>query len=501
MPDLPDLVLLHVDGAQVPASDGGTFAVRSPVDGAHLHDVAHATDADVDLAVTAARRAFDDRRWRGLHARERSRVLHRAAGLLADRVDELARLETRQIGRPVREMRAQLRRLPEWFEYMAALAVTSEGAAPDFGADHVNVVRRVPLGVAGLITPWNHPLLITVKKLSAALATGNSVVVKPSELGPLVPHLLAGLLEEAGVPPGVVNVVHGPGASTGRALTEHRGLAKLDITGGTETGRVIAAGAGRSLIPVTAELGGKAPVLVFADADLDAAVAGALFAAFVASGQTCVQGARVLVQREAYDEVAERLAERTSALRLGDPLDPATQVGPLVSAAQRAKVEDAVDRARRQGATVVAGGERPTGAELDRGWYYRPTLVTDVAPDHDLWHEEVFGPVTLVAPFTDEADAVAQANDSPFGLAGSVWTGDAGRALRVAQQLDIGVVWVNDHHRIDPASPWGGAKDSGLGSENGLDAYRAYTRPQSLVVRTAPAAPDWFAGSGDLRYS
>jgi phenylacetaldehyde dehydrogenase len=492
-----DPLLLHIDGKQVPAADGGTFAVENPATGEHLCDVAHAGAADVDAAVAAARAAFEDRRWSGMRPRDRARILNRAAALLAERIDEYARLETLQIGRPLREMRAQLRRLPEWLEYFGAVAQSAEGTVPEFGGDHLNVVRRVPLGVAGLITPWNHPLLITMKKLSAALAAGNSVVVKPSELGPAVPAALVLLLEEAGVPAGVVNLLTGLGATTGRLLSEHRGLDKLDITGGTETGRTVAASAGRSLIPVTAELGGKAPVIVFDDVDVADAVSGALFAAFIATGQTCVQGARVLVAQDLYDEVVARLVDRTRRLRMGDPLDPETQIGPLVSAPQRDRVVAAVDRAREQGASVLCGGRVPDGVRFADGFFYEPTVVAGVTPAHDLWYDEVFGPVTLVRPFRDEADAV----DCPFGLAGSVWTRDVGRALRVADRLDIGIVWVNDHHRIDPASPWGGSKDSGIGSENGWDAYRGYTRTQSLIVNTGAGSPDWFGSSADLRYS
>jgi acyl-CoA reductase-like NAD-dependent aldehyde dehydrogenase len=494
-------LLLHVDGKDVPARDGATFEVRNPATGDHLYDVAHATAEDVDAAVSAARAAFGDRRWSGIRPRDRARVLNRAAALLADRITEYARLETLQIGRPLREMRAQLGRLPEWLEYFGAVAQTAEGSVPDFGPGYLNVVHRVPLGVAGLITPWNHPLLITMKKLSAALAAGNSLVIKPSELGPAVPAALVGLLEEAGIPPGVVNVVTGLGGTTGRFLSEHRGLAKLDITGGTETGRVVAANAGRSLIPVTAELGGKAPVIVFGDADLTQAVAGAMFASFIATGQTCVQGARLLVQRSIYQPFIDQLAERTRSLRLGDPLEAATQIGPLVSRSQRDKVAGAVDTARAQGATVLCGGQIPAGPAYERGWFYEPTIVAGVTPEHDLWYEEVFGPVTLVVPFEDEADAVAKANDCPFGLASSVWTADIGRALRVTQRLDVGITWVNDHHRIDPSSPWGGSKDSGIGSENGLDAYRGYTRPKSVIINAASQPFDWYATAEDLRYS
>jgi len=493
------MLSLHIAGAENAASDAATTPVHSPWDHRHLFDVAHATAQDVDRAVAAAATAFRDGRWWRQRARERARVLTKAAELLADAVEELAELETAQTGRPVREMRSQLARLPEWFEYFGALAQVDEGRLPDLGAGRINLVRRRPLGVAALITPWNHPLLITVKKLSAAVAAGNSVVLKPSELAPAGPLRLVRLLEEAGVPAGVVNVVTGLGQTTGKALVEHPLVDRIDVTGGTPTGRVVAAIAGDRLIPVTAELGGKAPVIVLPDADLDQAVAGALFASYIATGQTCVQGARILVHESIRAEFEERFATRARALRLGDPADRRTQVGPLISQRQREQTVEAVTRAVAHDARLVCGGRIPDVP--GHGWFYEPTLLADVTPEMDIWTEEVFGPVSVLRTFTTDAEAAEQANDSPFGLAASIWTSDAARALRLVDELDIGIVWVNDHHRVDPASPWGGTKDSGIGSENAREALIANTRVQSTIVNVDDDLFDWFSTTSDLRYS
>ncbi|WP_029004883.1 aldehyde dehydrogenase family protein [Azorhizobium doebereinerae] len=498
--DGPISLGMYISGAFVPSASGREIAVRNPKNGALVGRVAEGDAADIEAAVAAAEAAFPV--WSGLSGAERGDILHRAAAILKMRLPEIVGIEVDQIGRPRREMAAQLARLPEWFAYFGAVARTHEDTVPPFGAGYLNYTRRVPLGVVGHVTPWNHPLLILTKKVAPSLAAGNTMVVKPSELAPITPLLLGEVFKEAGVPDGAYNVVPGFGGTAGLALTSHPRIKKIDLTGGTETGKAVAALAGKNLTKVAAELGGKASVVVFDDTDVDRAVSAALFAAFIATGQTCVQGARLLVQRSIHDEVVARLAGRARAIRLGDPQDMATQMGPLVSARQREMTERYVAIGLAEGATLAAGGKRPEGAAFADGFFHEPTIFTNVTNDMRIAQEEIFGPVVCVLPFDTEDEAVALANGTEFGLAMSIWTRDIGRAHRVAHRMQAGIVWINDHHRIDPASPWGGFKMSGIGRENGLIAFEDYTQIQNVIVNLSDAPFDWYAEDGTVkRYS
>lgn len=480
-----------IAGEYRPAHSGRLFAVENPKNGSLVGEVAEGDALDVDAAVAAADRALGG--WSALPGAQRGDLMHRAADVLARRLPDLVEIEIDQIGRPRREMTAQLSRLPEWFRYFGAVARTHEDTVPPFGGNFLNYTRRVPLGVVGHITPWNHPLLILTKKVAPSLAAGNTMVVKPSELAPITALMLADVLKEAGIPDGVYNVVPGFGTTAGAALVAHPKIRKIDVTGGTPTGKAVAAIAGGNLARVSAELGGKAAVIVFPDIGVDRAVAATLFASFIATGQTCIQGARLLVQRSIHDDVVHELVRRTNALRLGDPRDARTQIGPLVCARQRDIVERYVEIGRDEGATLAAGGRRPEGAAFDAGYYYLPTIFTNVTGTMRIAQEEIFGPVVCVMPFDTEDEAVALANGTAYGLAASVWTRDLTRAHRVAGALECGVTWINDHHRIDPSSPWGGFGMSGLGRENGLVAYDEYTQIKNVIVNLADAPFDWYA--------
>lgn len=457
------------------------------------------------VAIDSASRAFEDGRWSGMEARDRARILIRAAELLREKIPRMARLETVQTGRCLREYVAQLGRIPDWYDYHAALAQTIEGNLPPFSdPDHHCYVRRVPLGVCGLITSWNHPLLIANKKISVALAAGNTVVVKPPPPAPCSIIEMAEILKEAGLPDGVINVVPSDGPTAGRVMTSHPDMVKLDLTGGTETGYKIGAAAGAQAKRMTAELGGNAAVVVFDDcSSVDNAVNGVAFAAFVASGQTCVSAKRILVHASIYDEFVEKLVEKANSLRLLDPMDMNSHMGPLVHQAALDKVQHQIQEAIDAGADVLAGARKPDATRCpltDKGPWLEPTILGIRDASNPAFQEEIFGPCITVQRFRDEDHAVELCNDSKYGLGGAVWTQNVARAHRVARRVRAGVFWVNAHHRNDPSCPWGGFKESGIGRENGWESFREYTETQSVVVRTSEEPEDWF-GNPDARYS
>lgn len=485
---------------------------------AHTHS---ASPEDVDATVQAAHAAFTSGPWsRAASRHHRADVLDRAATLLTTHLPALIALEVQQTGRAVREMKAQVPSLVRWFRYYAALLRTETRAVlPTVGTLH-NWVDRVPLGVVVLITPFNHPLLIAVKKIAPALAAGNSVVVKPSELTPLTTLRLGELLAEAGVPQGVFSVLPGYGASTGKALVSHPLVRKVDVTGGTAAGRAIGSIVGGNLAKFTAELGGKAPLVVFKEADIDVAVNGIAFGAFVASGQTCVAATRIIVENSVMDTVLEKLAAKAESIakRMGAPTNDDSMMGPLISKKQLdgvvALVHDAVsggDAVPVFGCNRMVGTSQIDDTDFSKGYFYAPSVLTSSSGSSILntriWKEEAFGPVVVVVGFDSEEEAVRLANDSEFGLGAAIWSKDLSQAFRVAEQIDAGIVWVNTHHRNDPSSPWGGAKSaSGVGSENGVDAYHEYTTMKSTIINYASpeeslGADDWFKeGGGSVRY-
>ncbi|MEU3620286.1 5-carboxymethyl-2-hydroxymuconate semialdehyde dehydrogenase [Streptomyces sp. NPDC006872] len=476
--NLPSTIRHWIGGELVDAADGRTFDVCEPATNAVYAQAARGASADVDRAVAAARAAFPG--WAGLSNRERANTLYRVADAVEARHDRLAAFETYDSGLPITQAKGQARRAAENFRYFADVIVALVEEAFRQGEEQFSYVRRTPVGVAGLITPWNTPFMLESWKLAPALASGCTLVLKPAEWTPLSASLWQEIFEEAGVPAGVVNIVHGIGEEAGQALVDHPDVPLISFTGSTDTGRHIIRSSAQHLKTTSMELGGKSPAVVFADADLEAALNSVVFGVFSLNGERCTAGSRVLVERPVYEEFTRRLAERAANVRVGLPSDPATEVGALVHPEHYARVLNYVEIGKKE-ARLVAGGARPD--HLSDGNYLQPTVFADVERDARIFQEEIFGPVVAVAPFDDEAEAIELANATQFGLAAYIWTSNLKRGHRIAHAVESGMVWINSHNIRDLRTPFGGVKASGVGREGGAHSIDFYS--ESKIVHVA----------------
>jgi len=481
--DLPTHLQHFIGGQWVDSIGGETFDVLDPVSNQNYATCAAGQKADIDRAVAAAKQAFDSGPWPRLKPRDRYRVLNRIADLVEERDARLAELETFDTGLPITQALGQAQRAAENFRFFADLIVAQADDAYKVPGTQLNYVNRKPVGVAGLITPWNTPFMLESWKLAPALASGCTVVLKPAEFTPLSASLWAEIFREAGVPDGVFNLVNGIGEEAGASLVAHPDVPLISFTGETTTGKIIYRSCADNLKGMSMELGGKSPAVVFADADLDAAIDSTLFGVFSLNGERCTAGSRILVERSIYDEFCTRYAERAKNIVVGDPHDPKTEVGALVHPEHYAKVMSYVEVGKTEG-RLLAGGSRPEG--LDEGNYVSPTVFADVAPTARIFQEEIFGPVVAITPFDTDEEALALANGVRYGLAGYIWTNDLTRAHTFAQNVEAGMVWLNSHNVRDLRTPFGGVKASGLGHEGGYRSIDFYTDQQAVHITLGP---------------
>jgi len=484
---------MYIDGRYVDAAAGRWFDSYYPFTGKVWAQVAQGDAQDADRAVEAAHRALTTGPWSQLTASQRGLLIHRLGDLVARDAKMLAELEVQDNGKLIAEMQAQLNYVPSWYWYYGGLADKIEGAViPLDKKGYFNFTRHEPVGVVVAITAWNSPLLLLAYKLAPALAAGCTVVAKPSEFTSASTLEFVKLVEEAGFPPGVVNVVTGFGREVGTALTSHPKVAKISFTGSDATGRAINETAAKSFKRVTLELGGKSPNIVFGDAKLEDAVNGAVSGIFAAAGQTCIAGSRLLLHDSLHDQFVDKLTTLAKTARMGNPMSHDTQIGPIATRPQYDKVLGYIDVAKKEGAQLVLGGAAASRPECGDGWFVEPTVFAGVKNDMRIAQEEVFGPVLSVIKFHDEDEAAAIANDVRFGLGAGVWTSDIGRAFRMAERIQAGTVWVNTYRAVSYMSPFGGYKDSGFGKENGLTAIREYLQLKSVWINTGAATTNPF---------
>ena len=470
----------YIDGEFRESVAGGTFTTLDPATNEPITEASDGQAADVDAAVAAARRAFDEGPWPKMKAAERAKVLRRIAELVRAHAEEFIEREVLDIGMPIKQMRGLAARAAQNFEYYAGVITELHGRSFQVGDEFLNYTIHKPVGVAGMIMPWNAPLMLSTWRIAPALAAGNTIVLKPAEWSPLTATLLASVLEEAELPPGVFNVVHGFGETAGAPLSSHPDVQLICFTGETTTGSTIIAAGAPTLKRSSVELGGKSPVVVFEDADPDLAVDAALAQIFTLNGQRCTAGSRLLVQRPLYERIVTAVAERARNVRVGDPFDPSTELGPLIRPEHHARVMDYIESARVRGARILAGGERPEG--MPDGNFLRATVIADVDETFEVFKEEIFGPVLVAMPFDTEEEAIRLANATEYGLAAYVWTNDIKRAHRVAHAIDTGMCWINSQNVRDLRTPFGGVKNSGIGREGGDYAFEFYCETEIVHV-------------------